>query len=163
MRLLLEGLLVMSLLLTMAAYAQLQRSFWRVWQFDDPTPEQLFARAVQEGDSGYSRRLCRELVSRHYRTPDGVSMLAFAVYHGTTGDVKAALDAGADVNDPEGSFSPLRMAVIAGNQQIVQTLLEAGADPQEELPNGDTLLSLAEWQGDRQIIALLRAYGAGQR
>ncbi len=86
--------------------------------------------------------------------------------------VRELLDNGALVRGYESRLTPLMLAAKVGNEQIVQLLLDAGADPkfancklttvpmfvsgvpQECL----TALDIAKWIGHTHIVALLKNY-----
>ncbi|MBD5411748.1 MAG: ankyrin repeat domain-containing protein [Treponema sp.] len=77
--------------------------------------------------------------------------------------VALLINAGADVNvkDVQGS-TPLSIAAARGYYDIVQLLLENGANANERGhgPFGSTALDMAEMGGHKNIMNLLRAYGA---
>ena len=75
--------------------------------------------------------------------------------------VKALLRAGAYVNAETGGFDvymPLHLAIGAGSVEVVQILIDAGADV--NAINGDGHTPLQEASGKQEIIDLLLAAGA---
>ena len=63
------------------------------------------------------------------KTSGGDSCLAWAVRSGSLDVVRALLAAGADVNLTSDAVTPLMEAAREGNEQLVDCLLEYGADP----------------------------------
>lgn len=76
--------------------------------------------------------------------------------------VKAALDAGMNPNalSANNSHTLLAEAVDAGAQQVVETLLAAGADARYTMPNSKSILHLAAGRGRSELIPLLLKAGA---
>ena len=74
--------------------------------------------------------------------------------------VELFLQAGMDVNVDLGGSHALHYALADGQLQIVQTLLEAGADPNAQDGDGDTPLLSAAWQGHTEIAKVLLEAGA---
>ena len=78
----------------------------------------------------------------------------------TTSDVKAKLDAGADViARGEEGVTPLHFAAVFGLPENIQALLEAGTDVMARNVHGETPLHLAAWMGEKSgvIESLLEA------
>jgi ankyrin repeat protein len=76
--------------------------------------------------------------------------------------VYGLVNIGGDVNkkDEEFGFTALHFAVISGNAELVQTLLERNAKADAESKTGVTALHLACYYGNEAIIELLLNYGA---
>ncbi len=72
--------------------------------------------------------------------------------------VQLLLSSGTDP-DFSGNFTPLQAAIFGGFADIVQVLLDAGADVNKEVKN-TTPLKLATEQGKPKIIQMLLEAGA---
>jgi serine/threonine protein kinase len=75
--------------------------------------------------------------------------------------VAVLLEAGANVNENDGSVgTPLYLAVTANHDALAQMLLERGADPNLAPSWGQTPLMVAAGQGDLPMVELLLRYHA---
>jgi|GEM_PF-2204349 len=92
------------------------------------------------------------------------SALIESIRAGRVSDVIEALEAGADIEEPDMHGSrglPLRTACFAGNEAIVRELLTRGADPNASASDGPSApLRLALRGGHKEISALLLQRGA---
>ena len=98
--------------------------------------------------------------------------LTYAIYHSPLAMIVALLDAGADPNWPaDDGFPPLIAALSCAEEapgspprtdvrQIVELLLERGADVHQRGVNDYTALHWAAGQGDLELVDLLLAHGA---
>ncbi len=64
------------------------------------------------------------------------------------------------INLEEDELQPLMLACRAGAQEIVATLLQAGADPNYLDTDGETPLHVASYEGHCGIVAILLQHGA---
>eukprot|EP00903_Cladosiphon_okamuranus_P011887 g11166.t1 len=100
----------------------------------------------------------RELTKREpsmvnaFAESTGYTALHYAAESGQLASVDALIEAGADVNAPDGlindrtqkhNLTPLCVAVMANNRAVVDTLLSAGADANAPLLNASAASSLA--------------------
>lgn len=92
------------------------------------------------------------------------SALIESIRAGRVSGVIDALDAGADIEEPDMHGSrglPLRTACFAGNEAIVRELLTRGANPNASASDGPSApLRLALRGGHKEISALLLQRGA---
>ena len=88
--------------------------------------------------------------------------LTGAVVRGENDRIGPLLDAGADIDEPEPRLKmrPLAWAVMIGNDEAVQLLLDRGADPNAAMPDGNTPLHTAAFTGRANLAKLLVAKGA---
>lgn len=90
--------------------------------------------------------------------------LAGAILSGNELKVEKAIEAGYDVNKRymvEGKkITPIVEAAVQRNEDIVEMLLEAGADPNISQVNGETALANAAQNGDYSIAGALLEFGA---
>ena len=97
--------------------------------------------AAAEGDSAMVTTLMELGADLRTRSNGGTTAFQFAVRKGDMRTVQAMLAGGADVNDKRpGDFAtPLLMAIINGHEDLVDLLLDKGADPNAE--GGTTALT----------------------
>jgi len=110
----------------------------------------------------------RELVEKDSallsaRTPDGYHALEIAAFFAAPAALRVLLDAGANVN--QAASNPMRVtalhAVAAGGRaDLVQALLDYGADPNVRQLGGFTPLHAAVHLGDQAMAQALLAAGA---
>ena len=86
-------------------------------------------------------------------------VLNTAIRYALTGSVLAMIDAGADVNGLPGHTSPLRWAAcfLYGKPEIVQALIDAGANIHDTNDQGDTALhsAAASGSGSAETLGIL--------
>lgn len=96
------------------------------------------------------------------RSKDGETALHVSAIRGSLETVQALLDAGAyvDARTPTGStihMTPSMWAVYHAHDEMVEMLLEAGADPTAADENGKALLTMAQEAQQPKIVKLLQA------
>ncbi|MBM3769899.1 MAG: hypothetical protein FJW27_01140 [Acidimicrobiia bacterium] len=98
--------------------------------------------AAAEGDSAMVSALLKIGADLHARSNGGTTPFVFAVRKGDVRTVQAMLAAGADVNEkrPGDLATPLLVAIINGHEDLVDLLLDKGADPNAE--GGSTNLTV---------------------
>lgn len=98
-------------------------------------------------------------------SPDGFPSLGLASFFGHEKAVRLLLDRGADVNaaarNPQ-RVAPLHAAVAGPTPDIVEILLEAGADPNARQESDYTALHEAASRGLDRIVRVLIAHGASK-
>ncbi len=95
--------------------------------------------------------------------PDPLEPFFSLCAHGTADEVRAAVEAGADVNGRNRAGSmPLHRAVTNNKYDVVKSLVDAGADVPARTTGQfrDTVLHSAIWTKDPRVIALLLEHGA---
>jgi ankyrin repeat protein len=94
---------------------------------------------------------------------DGFMPMGLAAFFGRAGAVRLLLESGADVHASarnEMKVQPLHAAVAARDIEIVQLLLDRGADPNARQQVGYTALMGAAGAGRDDMVSLLLAHGA---
>jgi ankyrin repeat protein len=95
--------------------------------------------------------------------PDAIN---FAASRGDAAEVKALLDAGADVNHPfhdVKGYTPLADAAWGGHVKMAELLLDRGADVAAASDPYGTPLHIAAKRGDAAMVSLLLSRGANPR
>jgi ankyrin repeat protein len=94
---------------------------------------------------------------------DGFTALHFAAFFGHPGAARLLVERGADVSDVAQNpmrVQPLHSAAAAACREIVELLLDHGADPNAQQEGGFVALDAARQNGDDELEALLTARGA---
>ena len=92
------------------------------------------------------------------RTPDGLLPLTHAIRFRDTALVQAFVDAGCDLNTPEGLLlTPLQLAIESGHIPTIKALLKGGCNANAPLglPTGSTPLMLAVCKSRADIVDAL--------
>ena len=117
--------------------------------------------ACEKGDLARVRELLASGKKDVNKSNRGLTYLTLAAFLGHVDIVKELIDHGAKINTIP---SPLAIACEKGNIQIVELLLEAGANPnlyqERKLEQGSTPLYLACQSGNLEIVKLLLKYEA---
>ena len=89
------------------------------------------------------------------RGAHGLSMVFHAIIGGNFEVLKCLVEHGAPVNEPEGTITPLHIAVVKEDRQMIEFLLEHGAKKQLRDREGKTPLERAQLIGAK-VLDLLR-------
>jgi ankyrin repeat protein len=119
--------------------------------------------AVKRGDPQSVRTLLDNGGNVNAAQNDGTSALAWAVYHDNEPvvDLLVNYGDGADVNAPnEYGINPLHLACMNQNAEMVNKLLRAGADPNNEKWTGETPLMTCANTGTLEAVRALLDNGA---
>jgi ankyrin repeat protein len=96
-------------------------------------------------------------------SPDGFTALHLAIYGRQKQAVRLLVERGADLEAVStaaiAQVRPLGTAAFVGSVPLARILLEAGADPNAENPQGHTAMDTAKANGDEEFAALLREFG----
>ncbi len=113
--------------------------------------------AAYNGHSDTVKLLIRSGATVDCRDSEGKTPLIHASTGPFAATVTTLVDAGADVNakDATESFTPLMMAAGLGQPEVVQLLLENGADKTIEDDDSDTALDHARNGGHDAIVKML--------
>lgn len=122
--------------------------------------------AIRAGDLEVLRGLFRDDAAAFPNVRDecGALLLIAAIYHAPVSLIRDLVAAGADVNaDPGDGFPSLIAAVdrrTADRYEVLELLLDAGADVQQRGFNDYTVLHHAACRDDAQAVSLLLRRGA---
>ena len=97
------------------------------------------------------------------RSGDGFTPLHLAAFFGKHEATRLLLSRGADVDAPGTGWmigTALHSAAAADHTDVMQTLLEAGADPNARQSHGFTPLHAAAQNGNAEGLRLMLAHGA---
>jgi ankyrin repeat protein len=116
--------------------------------------------AAKAGDSAAVRALLRQQVDVNSREADGTTALHWAIHARYLEIVNLLVRSGADIRaENRYGVTPLALAALNG-APIIEALLEAGADPNTTVADGETVLMTAARTGDTEAVSLLLAHGA---
>ena len=118
------------------------------------------ADAVMRGDLAAARALIQKGADVNGAQGDGATALHWAVYRDSVDAVDILMRAGAKSSANREGMTPLAMAALYGNPQIVDRLLKGGADAKALGPNGETMVMFAARNGNPDVIRLLVEAGA---
>ncbi len=128
-------------------------------------PESLFD-AVTACDAGRARTLLADGAALDARNADGATALMLAAHAGDLAMVKALTEAGADVNvrDERGWGALMKAAynpdLDRGFAEVMQALIDAGADVEAPIGYGIRPLMLAAGYGETAVVETLLRAGA---
>jgi ankyrin repeat protein len=102
-------------------------------------------------------------------SPDGFTPLHLAAFFGRPAAARLLIERGAELETPArneqiaAAARPLHSAVAAGQREVVEILLEAGADPNARQHGGFTPLLEAAQSGHGDIAEVLLRHGADSK
>lgn len=94
----------------------------------------------------------------HAHGAHNIPVMFYPAIGGSIEIAQILLDAGADINFPDGANSPLHGAALVGQTALVQWLLIHDANPYATDYEGKTPLDRAEANGHAEAAALLRPF-----
>ena len=130
----------------------------------DAGPElDVFEAAALGGEERLDELTAREPALVRARSADGFTALHFAAFFGQPACARLLVERGADVHDVARNpmkVQPLHSAAAASQREIVEFLLDAGADPNARQQRRAVPLHAAAQNGDEDVVELLLARGA---
>ncbi|HTM33981.1 MAG TPA: ankyrin repeat domain-containing protein [Vicinamibacterales bacterium] len=118
------------------------------------------ADAVMRGDLAAARALIQKGSDVNAPQGDKATALHWAVYRDSVEAVDMLVRAGAKSSPNREGMTPLAMAALFGNPQIVDRLIKAGADAKALGPNGESMVMFAARNGNPDVIKVLVEAGA---
>jgi len=121
---------------------------------DQRTPLML---AAYNGHTSVVEFLSENGADVNAQDKSGQSALTYAVKRSFRETTKFLLEEGANVNvqSRKNGVTPLMIAAVAGDLQMIQLLLDHGADPALATNFGQTATSLAQKKGNMEVVNLL--------
>ncbi len=117
--------------------------------------------AVKQADLVAVRALLDQGAAVDVPEVDGTTALHWAVHRDDIEVAELLIRAGAAVTATNRyHVAPISLACINGNATMLEKLLEAGADPNRSLPEGETALMTAARTGRVSAVTLLIEHGA---
>lgn len=92
----------------------------------------------------------------HATDAEGADALMYAVYGGGPDVISRLIEAGADVNTNDHFSTALETAIIYGDYESALLLVENGADPKLDGPDGTNALDAMEAESEEEFIKLLQ-------
>ena len=129
---------------------------------------QLFA-AAASGDTTQIRALLQSGANCNVQNEEGATPLMLAAATGQLDAIKALLEGGAEVNakDPQGWTALMKglynHEMNRGFPEVVQTLIDAGAEIETQIGYGIRPLMLAAGYGEAGVVDVLLKAGADVR
>jgi len=124
--------------------------------------EEEFGRTVAEGNSTAVEHFLHTGLSPNSTDARGVPLLTLAIRNRQYQLILRLLEAGASPNavSADRGNSALSEAAVIGDQEMVETLIKAGADLNVQSKNGQTALMMAIGEGYTEIARFLLDNGA---
>lgn len=129
------------------------------------TPEEQLRLAAADGNLLRVETFLGQGVNIQASDVRGITALHLATKHGHRNVAALLLKQGAAVNPAsQDGVTPLSVAVQGGRQEMVALLLANGAQVNEQAQiGGTTLLHVAAYRGDLEIVSLLLQHGADKQ
>nr|WP_309687032.1 ankyrin repeat domain-containing protein [Armatimonas sp.] len=123
---------------------------------------ELLAWAVEVGDSTLVKDLLRKGTDPNVKIEGAKNHLAEAAWNGDLTIVKLLLRYGADVNPKGDRISPLACASYSDSDglPIMKLLIRHGADVNARFDSDTTVMTIAQYHGGDEAVALLKRHGA---
>jgi ankyrin len=119
--------------------------------------------AVIHGQDKITRWLIDNGVCVNITNSKGITPLLYATRYGYTNLVQTLVENGANVNCHTSCLNnatPLHIAVLKNNEDVIKTLLKSGADPTLFCSYNQTPLHWASAYGNLQSLKIMETYGA---
>ena len=102
-----------------------------------------------------------EAAESEYEKTQNVDDIWTPIFSGSVTGVENAISIGTDINiRGDDAYTPLHLAALLGNHEIIEILLEAGAEPDPLNSKDETPLVLAVFAGSTKSAEILIDFGA---
>ena len=128
------GIFTTTAALAVPSFMAMEDEFYdEMYTVEGETP--LMA-AAAEGDLAGVEQALADGEDVHAKDAEGSDALMYAIYWGDPDVIQTLLDAGADANTSDNYTTPLAIAVLYEDYESAKLLIENGADPTLEGPDG---------------------------